>query len=84
MILLIRLFDLTSAADRSDYPQDIEIYKKILEIAPWDSISVMSIGSSYWNSGDKENALRWMEKAHVMDPENQRIKSNLAGIKSRM
>ena len=82
--LLIEIFDLTSEADNSDYPRDIELYKRIIDIAPWDSISVMSIGSSYWNIGDKQQELQWMEKAHSIDPDNDRISSNLQGIKSHM
>ncbi len=82
--ILLGLKELTYKADGADFPNDIQFYEKILEWAPWDSISTMSIGSSYYNAGYLDEALTWMRKAHSMDPKNYRIKENLELIESKM
>lgn len=77
---LIHIRKLSDQADMSQFPHDIEIYKKVLDLAPWDSISTMSIGSSYWNNEQKAKGVEWTRKAHQLDPNNIRIKRNLEGM----
>lgn len=72
-------------ADADRYPkrellEKIKKYKKVLEYAPWDSISVMSIGVQYYKMGNMPEAIKWLRKAADMDPKNQRIKKNLLAV----
>ncbi len=82
--LFIKIRNLSDQADRASYPQDIELYKKVIELAPWDAISTMSIGSCYWNAGRKSEAVKWLEKASQVDPDNARISRNLRNMKGAM
>ncbi len=79
---LIQIRKLSDQADRADYPEDIALYLQVLHLAPWDSISMISIGSSYANAGFLSKGIEWMRKAHHMDPGNARIKRNLHDMES--
>jgi len=77
------ILELTEVADNwplSDLEGRIKAYKKILKIAPWDSITVMSIGVQYFRMDDINNAVVWLKKAKKMDPNNERIRKNLQAV----
>ena len=76
---LIRLCAKAGAA--TDPKESIRLYKKIIAKAPFDSISMLSIGVCYANLGKGKKAVKYVEEALKSDPNNQRIRDNLAGIK---
>ena len=49
-------------------------------MAPWDSITVMSVGVQYFRMNDIDNAIVWLKKAPKMDPDNERIRENLQAV----
>ena len=59
----------------------LNLYKEIVKLAPWDDISLMSIGVLYAMSGDFNNGLIWLEKAIHVNPENQEIQRNYKAVK---
>ena len=59
----------------------LNLYKKIVKLAPWDDISLMSIGTLYAQSGDFHNGLIWLEKALQVNPENKEVKRNYEPVK---
>jgi len=80
---LVRIQELTSDADKhqpSDFHGRINKYNKVLEIAPWDSISVMSIGVQYYKMGKRSDSIEWLKYAFEIDPQNRRIRDNLEAV----
>lgn len=69
------------ATDTTDHREAIRIFEQIVAKAPFDSISMMSIGVRYANLGDGRKAVDYLEKALRSDPKNERIRSNLQGIR---
>jgi len=76
---LIRLCQ--KATNATDPRESIRIYEKIIAKAPFDSISMLSIGVCYANLGDGRKAVSYVERALRSDPHNQRIRQNLEGIR---
>jgi len=76
---LIRLCQ--KATNAADPRESIRIYEKIIAKAPFDSISMLSIGVCYANLGDGRKAVSYVERALRSDPDNQRIRQNLEGIR---
>ena len=58
----------------------IALYKKIATLAPWDEICLMTIGVEYANTGDYNEAIKWLKKALAVNPKNGRVRSNLEGV----
>jgi tetratricopeptide (TPR) repeat protein len=69
------------ATDATDHRKAIRIFEQIVAKAPFDSISMMSIGVHYAGLGDGRKAVSYLEKALRSDPNNQRIRENLEGIR---
>jgi len=76
---LIRLCQ--KATNASDPKESIRIYEQIIKKAPFDSISMLSIGVCYANLGNGRKAISYVEKALKINPNNQRIRDNLNGIR---
>jgi tetratricopeptide (TPR) repeat protein len=69
------------ATETSNHQQAIILFEQILVRAPFDAISMMSIGVRYADLGDAEKAIDHLEKALQIDPKNQRIHNNLQTVK---
>lgn len=67
--------------NKGNISDSLNLYKEIVKLAPWDDISLMSIGVLYAMSGDFNNGLIWLEKAIHVNPENQEIQRNYKAIK---
>jgi tetratricopeptide (TPR) repeat protein len=79
---LVRIRELTRKADSTSNIAAIHLYKQVLKLAPWDEISMMSIGVEYANARNFSKAIRWLEKAAKVNPSNARVKRNLDGVKA--
>ncbi len=71
----------TAATEAGNHRGAIRIYEQICAKAPFDSISMMSIGIHYAHLGDGPKAVRYLEKALQSDPNNQRVRRNLESIR---
>lgn len=77
-----KLVDIAFAAgERGDYRKSIEHYKKALALAPGCDLFLMSIGVGYAYMGEKAKALRYVERAAGISPDNSRIRDNLAQVR---
>ena len=65
------------AAQRNDFQGSIRYYREALELAPGCDLFLMSIGSSYGQLGQKQRAIRFLERAAQISPGNIRIRQNL-------
>ena len=70
-----------AASERGNHREAIGLFEKILEKAPFDSISLMSIGVQYAHLRDGQKAVQYLEKALKSDPTNHRIRGNLQAIR---
>jgi tetratricopeptide (TPR) repeat protein len=78
----LELLRLSAEGERASNPKDaLKIFQKLAKRAPFDSIALLSIGVCYANLGNGKEAVSYVEKALEIDPENERIKENLEGIK---
>lgn len=69
-------------AGRADRHQEaVEFYKKALELAPGCDLYLMSIGCCYANMGNVRRGLKYLERANEINPDEQRIRSNLLGVR---
>jgi tetratricopeptide (TPR) repeat protein len=71
----------SAASQRSDFAKAIQLYKKALKLAPECDLYLMSIGCCYGNLGKPREGLPYLERAAAINPNNARIRNNLAGIK---
>lgn len=82
---LIKVRDLESKAsdlgNSGDHQKAIEVFEEVLELAPWNSVAMMSLGVQYALLKKERLALELLEKASRMDPSNEQIKQNLTAVK---
>lgn len=62
---------------RGNSRESILHYKKALELAPGCDLFLMSIGVGYANLRQKAKAVRYLERAAQISPNNLRIRDNL-------
>ena len=67
----------SSASQRRQYKEAVSSYLAALGEAPGADIYLMSVGSCLAMLRDKRNALRFLRRAHEINPENQQISRNL-------
>ena len=77
---LIELRGLVERAMTTSGEKAIALYKKIATLAPWDEICLMTIGVEYANTGDYNEAIKWLKKALAVNPKNGQVRSNLEGV----
>ena len=70
----------SNAGSNGDHERSIELFKKVLDLAPWNSIAIMSLGVQYAFLGQGKKAIAFLERASHMDLDNQQIKKNLRAI----
>lgn len=82
---VIDMFKLSEAGDgfaqSGKFDQAIAKYEEAIDIAPFDPITMMSLGVCYAESGKGRKAVEVLEKALKLDPGNDRIRGNLSAIK---
>jgi tetratricopeptide (TPR) repeat protein len=69
-------------AAASDLAKAAELYKRAFEVNPFDAVAAMSCGGALAQEGNLREGLKWLERAHDLDPSSERIKRNLAQIRS--
>ena len=79
---LIEIRKLMSNADSTTGSKAIALYKKVLKLAPWDEICLMSIGVEYAEAGNFKEGIQWLQKAMAMNPNNERVRKNLEAVKA--
>ena len=65
------------ASQRRQYREAVNHYLSALTEAPGADIYLMSVGSCFAMLHDKQNALRFLRRAHEINPRNQQITGNL-------
>ena len=68
------------ASSSGDYAVAIRFYRQALRLAPGADIYLMSIGSCYANMRKTRDALAYLERAHEISPQNERIHRNLSAL----
>jgi tetratricopeptide (TPR) repeat protein len=84
---LAESLEFTREADRaaaSDFAKAEQLYQKALQINPFDALAAMSCGVALAKQGDLRGGLKWIERAHDLDPDNERIMQNLAELKAML
>jgi tetratricopeptide (TPR) repeat protein len=79
---LIEIRQLVEKADATSGSAAIALYKRIADLAPWDEICLMSIGTEYANAGDFTEAVRWYKKALAANPDSDRVRANLQRVRA--
>ncbi|MBW2264098.1 MAG: hypothetical protein JRG91_19210 [Deltaproteobacteria bacterium] len=82
---VVDMFELSQAGDglaqSGNHKEAIGKYEKAVEVAPYDPITMMSLGVCYAETGSGRKSVEILEKAVKLDPGNERIKGNLSAIK---
>ena len=73
-----------AASGQGDHSEALRYFSEACRRAPFDAISMMSMGVSYAYLGDGRNAVKCLEKALALDPRNERIRTNLRSIKDKL
>ena len=76
----------TSAMEGDKYPATMpssaaKAYKKAFELNPYNDLALMSYGCTIANMGNIREGMRWVEKALAVNPENERARMNIEGMK---
>ncbi len=72
------------AAAGSSMGQAASMYKKAIEANPYNSLALLSYGVAVANLWDLREGIKWVEKALQIDPQNERIRNNLKGMKAAL
>jgi tetratricopeptide (TPR) repeat protein len=76
---------LTLEADRVaglDLAKAVELYRKALQLNPFDAVAAMSCGVALAKLGNFQEGLKWLEQANDLTPGDPRIERNLGAIRS--
>jgi len=57
-------------------------YKEAFEHNPYNDLALMSYGGALANTGDVHEGIRWVEKALQVNPDNDRARRNLEGMRN--
>ena len=68
----------------SSMSQAASMYKKAFEANPYNSLALLSHGVALANLGNLREGITWVEKALKVDPNNERIRNNLKGMKAAL
>jgi Flp pilus assembly protein TadD len=82
---LVEALELTLQADKAaatDVAIAEKLYHEALQINPYDAVAAMSRGVALAKQGNLREGLKWIQAAHDLAPDNERIAQNLAAIKS--
>jgi tetratricopeptide (TPR) repeat protein len=71
----------TAASAAGNHKEAIKRFEAIVAKAPFDSISMMSLGVQYAYLRDGGKAVQCLKRALQSDPDNQRIRGNLEGVR---
>jgi tetratricopeptide (TPR) repeat protein len=81
---LEQLSESVNAAQEGDRLPDSEAagcYKRAFEINPYNDIALMSYGCALANQGNLSEGIKWVEKAVKVNPNSERARRNLQGMK---
>ena len=68
----------------SNMKEAARLYKKAAEANPYNALALLSHGVAVANLGNLREGIKWVEKALKVDPGNERIRSNLKGMKAAL
>jgi tetratricopeptide (TPR) repeat protein len=71
-----------AAASRGDMPTAARQYRKAFELNPYNDLTLMSYGVVLARQGNLREGIQWVEKAVRVNPDNERAKRNLKGMKA--
>jgi len=72
------------ACQNGNYEEGIHFYLEALKFAPGCDLYLMSIGCCYANMGQPEKGLAYLERAHEISPQKERITKNLKALKEML
>ena len=78
---LIQIRSLCDLADSASGRTAIAVYQQASSLAPWDEVTLMSIGVEYAGMNEFDQAIHWLERALALNPRNERVRSNLENIR---
>lgn len=81
---LIKIRYMMIEADGTSGEKAIELYEKVSKLAPWDEVSLQSLGVEYYNAGRHKDALQVLNEALKRNPQSEEVRSNLNILKSRL
>jgi tetratricopeptide (TPR) repeat protein len=70
------------AASQGNMSEAARLYKKTIELNPYDDLALMSYGVSLAKQGNLREGIKWVEKAVSINPKNDRARKNLQGMKA--
>ena len=73
--------DATNAGNAGEHAKAIELFARVVEVAPWNSIALMSLGVNHAMQGNGKRAIELLEQAFEVDPGNSRIRGNLEAVR---
>jgi tetratricopeptide (TPR) repeat protein len=76
----LRRADQFSSDDKMDAAA--AAYREAFESNPYNDLAIMSYGCALANSGDVREGIKWVERSLALNPDNERAKRNLAGMRS--
>lgn len=71
-----------AASDADDHQAAIVCFEKIIQVAPFDAISWMSLGVQHAYLQNGPSAVKCLERALAEDPDNERILNNLEAVRA--
>jgi tetratricopeptide (TPR) repeat protein len=70
------------AASQGNMSEAARLYKRTVELNPYDDLALMSYGVSLARQGNLREGIKWVEKAVNVNPKNERARRNLQGMKA--
>ena len=70
-----------AAAATQDYDQAIRLFQQALERNPFSDMAAMGCGVCLFKQGKTREAIKWIERAIRLNPNNPQAQRNLRGIK---
>lgn len=71
----------TNAGNSGNHSRSIELFEKVVEKAPWNSIALMSLGVQHAMQRNGKRAIELLEQAAKIDPSNSQIRGNLEAVR---
>jgi tetratricopeptide (TPR) repeat protein len=78
------MIEADKAIQQRNLVEAARLFRKAIDFNPYHDLALMSYGTTIGMQGNLREGIKWVEKAVLVNPKNERAKRNLQAMKSKL